>query len=67
MRADYCIVFRTGGHAMFKWRHSLAMTLDEARKALDAEVRAGRPESFIARYSQVMTHGVPETFARGNE
>ena len=58
---DYCVVYRTGGREMFTWRRSLAMSQAEAQATL-ANVQRQGYAAHIARYSQSIAIGLPETY-----
>lgn len=58
---DWCVIYRTGGTANFQWQRSCAMSEQEAIHARAETERMGYP-AMIARYSQSVAIGLPETY-----
>jgi hypothetical protein len=57
----YCVIYRTGGTDNFQWQRSVAMTREEADKALQDVVRMGYP-AHIEKYHLSMSVGLPEGY-----
>ena len=58
---DFCVVYRVGGTDNFRWQRTLAMTEAEAVEAKRDIERGGR-RAMVARYSQSVAIGLPETY-----
>ena len=61
MEVFYCIVFRTGGTANYKWHRSLAMKQVEC---LDASLLVERMgyKAYMVNYNHSLAIGLPETY-----
>lgn len=60
-KATYCVVYRMGGTANFKWVRTLAMSKDEAERVKLETMRMGY-RAMVANYAQSMAVGLPETY-----
>jgi hypothetical protein len=59
----YCVVYRTGGYANFKWHRTLPVTsFKEAAEQCDSVTRQGY-RGYVAYYDLSMSIGLPDTFA----
>lgn len=58
----FCVVYRTGGTANFRWHRTIAMTAREAADAL-ASVTSGGFAAHVERYFASVAIGLPTTFS----
>lgn len=60
-QAIYCVVYRTGGTANFKWHRSLAMTREEADSSKKELERMGY-RAMVVSHLLSISIGLPDTF-----
>lgn len=60
-RQTFCVVFRMGGTANYRWARTLGMSRDEADMAC-AETRRMGYAAHVANLALSQSVGLPETF-----
>lgn len=59
----FCVIYRTGGTANFKWHRSMAVGSMEAAAAILAEVQKGGRTAFVADHAKSLAIRLPETYS----
>ena len=57
----YCVVWRSGGTANFKWHRTTAESREDAIQAHVA-IQLGGRVGYVVRYKDSMAIGLPDTF-----
>lgn len=58
----WCVVYRTGGLANFKWHRTLAVWERSEAEQLKADVQRGGRLAYVVDYDQSVRIGLPETY-----
>jgi hypothetical protein len=65
MKKQFCVVYRTGGTANFKWQRTVPQDREQATLTCSDVNRAGYP-AHVVDFQQSLKIGLPETFEAGD-
>lgn len=57
----HCVVYRTGGTERYQWHRSLAMSKEQAQRAVE-ETRKMGYAALLVPYASSVSVGLPATF-----